>query len=85
MNYRIELKNVKKGMVFFEYDMGMTAEVTALEDAHPSERGENNPGIGCMVQVTGDKKPTEFWEADFAPSHYRLKLYTENPYVFSER
>jgi acyl-coenzyme A synthetase/AMP-(fatty) acid ligase len=77
---RVQLKDVKKGDIIWETDMGMVARLKALEDAHSSNRGAE--GISCRVIVENfgrsEDEETELFESVDCPSAYRLKLYRDD-------
>jgi len=81
MSKRIQLKDIVKGQTFWEVDCGASIELIALENAHPEEKGKDNPGFGCSVSAVYSNETTDLWEAEDIPSHYRLKLYEESPYL----
>jgi len=79
----LELKDIKKNQLFREEDIGMVAELYAIEDAH-EVHGETRNGYECRAKVVSGPASTANDEGIvtlfecFDPGAYGLRLYSSN-------
>jgi hypothetical protein len=75
---QIDLKDVKKGDIFYECQYGINLKCTALEDCREEEDGYH---CYCLIDHETMKKPyTEMFES-YNCGAYGLRLYTQPQYV----
>lgn len=70
---RLEIKNIKKGDIFYECEAGYNMQFLALEDAKRIDDGWGFKGQGIQGVV-------DFYVAD-GYSHYGPKLYSQPEYI----